>query len=175
MRFPLMTEVFSTNADNGEITVYHATAVKDLKSFDLSKAKRLGDYGPGFYFSTEMEDVEKGLYGSAIYKVVISISKPLVIDDNDPDEQEFNKLCKMFRVDDDSKEILFDGNPLVEFFALLEHAYPIKSVANGLTKLGYDSVHVKNSVINERTPGVKGDYYVIWNQEKVKSIERVNG
>lgn len=64
----------------GFVTFYHGTPVKDLKRFDITKARSTLDYGKGIYFTTNEEQAKEwslkhDAKEGAVYEVKIDLSR----------------------------------------------------------------------------------------------------
>ncbi len=155
------------------ITVYHS-GPPGIVALDPSKIRRLGDFGPGIYFSTI--NALEYLYGNTLYAAEIDPKHPMVLSSEIIPDGELRRIYKAFNLTDEDTQFFEDEvHPLVGLFALLEFVYSSKQVARVLTHLGYDSILVMNEIINARLPASiskrpAGDYWAIFDMSIVASF-----
>lgn len=135
---------------------YHRSFKPKFDAFSDSEM-RMGDYGPGYYFS---EDDSLKQYGHNLYTVELDIKNPLNVED--ASQEEIDQLIRYLQLNDDAVLWDYDMPPAVQIFGLVQTlwdagmGYKPKAVIARLKKLGYDGIIVPS----------KG-YWVVFDPEQI--------
>jgi hypothetical protein len=151
--------------------VYHGSQYE----FDEFKNMKVGDYGPGFYFSTSKEDAadlgsRSGGRGSMVRSYELFVENPLMVTSNSPTEEELRELSKAFDIPPDELEDM-GGDYAHPVKAIMELAqlmgYSFENQLSVLKKLGYDGIFISQDVAKLTRP-TKGDYWAVFNNAQIK-------
>jgi hypothetical protein len=121
---------------------YHRSAKPRFEKF-TDADMRMGDYGPGYYFS---EDDSLTHYGHNLYTVELEINNPLDIEG--ASEEEVARLIRFLQLNNDAVLWDLDTPPAVQIFGVIQTlwdagmGYRPQAVIRVLKKLGYDGIVV---------------------------------
>ena len=86
------------DADGNIKTMYHGSPA-EFNVFDIKKAKSMGHYGRGFYFSDV--DTQAGWYGGSTYEVYLNLTNPIQGDTRNITKEQLRKFVEAVAENED--------------------------------------------------------------------------
>ena len=150
---------------SGTLVGYHGSYTSSRKPVQ----SQLGDFGPGIYFASDLEDAQE--YGPHVYRAELATRRPLVVvDELTP---EMDSIRRALRITDEDLEV-GDGAPWMTIAGLANALIDaglvtLRRFTDVIKKAGYDSIVVPARVVREHGayPESRGGYVIVFDESQI--------